>query len=188
MTDWRSQLRILRGYHGLKQAALAEMLRIDQATVSRWENGRQEPDLAGRRRLRDLLRKFSSRIEVDVKALLSSPITERSLIDAEFVLRDVSNATIRNLQMDKESLVGKFVPALRDDREYDAMLTKYHNVIRVGEFTSMHGTFFSAMTSSWTEAYVIPVLANGSIYLLSERRRIVSPVPLRRQLTISLLE
>lgn len=37
------RLRRLRRSVGLKQAALAEMLEVDQATVSRWESGSQTP-------------------------------------------------------------------------------------------------------------------------------------------------
>lgn len=38
-----SRLKRLRRATGLKQAALAQMLRVDQATVSRWENCLQTP-------------------------------------------------------------------------------------------------------------------------------------------------
>jgi DNA-binding XRE family transcriptional regulator len=57
--DWGAQLRRFRRLHALKQAALAAILGIDQATISRWECGVTTPDLANQCRLRELLRRVS---------------------------------------------------------------------------------------------------------------------------------
>jgi transcriptional regulator with XRE-family HTH domain len=53
--DWPAQLRRFRRNNLLKQATLAEMLGIDQATISRWETGRIAPPLSAQRRIRDLI-------------------------------------------------------------------------------------------------------------------------------------
>jgi transcriptional regulator with XRE-family HTH domain len=42
--------------NGLTQAAMAELLGVEQATVSRWERGVHQPELSIQRRLRDLMR------------------------------------------------------------------------------------------------------------------------------------
>ncbi|MCY1315164.1 Helix-turn-helix domain protein [compost metagenome] len=53
--DWRGQLRRYRKARGFTQAALAELLGVEQATVSRWECGTHEPELGVQRRLRDMI-------------------------------------------------------------------------------------------------------------------------------------
>lgn len=55
MLDWARHIREYRLLHGLKQSALAERLGVDQATISRWERGLQQPDLAVQRKLRALV-------------------------------------------------------------------------------------------------------------------------------------
>ncbi|MCP4781252.1 MAG: helix-turn-helix transcriptional regulator [Hyphomicrobium sp.] len=52
---WPKLVRRLRLSLGLNQSTLAAMLRVDQATVSRWESGGQIPAFAIQFRLRDML-------------------------------------------------------------------------------------------------------------------------------------
>lgn len=67
--DWAGRIVRLRAARGWKQAAVAEMLGVDQATVSRWERGLQSPDVAARRRLSRLF--LREHPEADRAALLS---------------------------------------------------------------------------------------------------------------------
>lgn len=53
--DWARLIRDFRLMRGIKQAAFAEFMGVDQATVSRWETGRQIPELGTQMRLRDLI-------------------------------------------------------------------------------------------------------------------------------------
>lgn len=53
--DWRGQLKRFRKARGLTQAALAELLGVEQATVSRWECDTHQPELGIQRRLRDMI-------------------------------------------------------------------------------------------------------------------------------------
>lgn len=57
----RDSVRILRRRLGLTQAQLAEALRVDQSTVSRWERGIEEPRPATAGALRDLLMRDDDR-------------------------------------------------------------------------------------------------------------------------------
>ncbi|QJA42951.1 hypothetical protein [Phaeobacter phage MD18] len=49
---WGTSIKALRLRQGLKQAALAELLSLDQATVSRWERGQSTPTIAVQRQVR----------------------------------------------------------------------------------------------------------------------------------------
>jgi len=51
-----NKLKKMRGEKGLKQAELAEMLGVSQATLSNWERGVHDPDTA---QLKELSRIFS---------------------------------------------------------------------------------------------------------------------------------
>ncbi len=59
MNPWEGLIKRYRRVNGLTQAALAELLGVEQATVSRWERGNHAPDLGTQRRLRDLLSRSS---------------------------------------------------------------------------------------------------------------------------------
>lgn len=52
---WPNLIKQLRRRAGLSQAALAEELGVQQASVSRWENGHDLPSLRLRRRMRTML-------------------------------------------------------------------------------------------------------------------------------------
>ncbi len=52
---WPVLIRNLRQFRNLTQSALAQMVGVDQVTVSRWETGRNVPEIAMQRRLRDFL-------------------------------------------------------------------------------------------------------------------------------------
>jgi transcriptional regulator with XRE-family HTH domain len=67
MTYWRGQIRRYRQAQGLTQAALAELLGVEQATVSRWERGVHVPDLNVQRKLRDFF--FGKGPKIDAVAI-----------------------------------------------------------------------------------------------------------------------
>ncbi len=55
MKEWGTWVRQVRIQRNLKQAAFAEMIGVDQATVSRWEAGRTRPDAQAQNRIRTLM-------------------------------------------------------------------------------------------------------------------------------------
>lgn len=57
--NWDQTIRQLRGSLGLTQQEFAEWMGVKQASVSRWENGRDIPGIAIRKRLVDLRRQDS---------------------------------------------------------------------------------------------------------------------------------
>ena len=65
--DFPAELKRARIANAMTQTELAQRLNVDQASVSRWENGRQAPDKATQSRLRDLL--FRGRSMADARLL-----------------------------------------------------------------------------------------------------------------------
>ncbi len=55
MIDWAREIRRYRESHGLLQQDLAANLGVSQATISRWESGRQRPDIDSQKTLRPLI-------------------------------------------------------------------------------------------------------------------------------------
>jgi transcriptional regulator with XRE-family HTH domain len=89
-TDWAAQLRRFRRLRAIKQVALAEMLGVDQATISRWESGRQIPDLGIQRRLRALMQGAGSRDEVLIGHWVGAAVGNSLLVDAAKAMRAAS--------------------------------------------------------------------------------------------------
>jgi DNA-binding XRE family transcriptional regulator len=89
-TDWAAELRRFRRLRAIKQTALAEMLGVDQATISRWESGRQIPDLGIQRRLRALMHGAGSRDEVLIGHWVSAAVGNTVLVDAARLMRAAS--------------------------------------------------------------------------------------------------
>lgn len=74
--SWHVQIQSLRLRQGLKQSALAELLGLDQATVSRWERGMSAPSVADQRRIRIKLSHIDGvgdRLEELFSAVVTSP-------------------------------------------------------------------------------------------------------------------
>lgn len=66
-----SNLRILRQNKQMSQSELAEMVGVERQTVSKWENGINEPDFNTVVRLCRLF-------EISIEAFLTEPIEEKS--------------------------------------------------------------------------------------------------------------
>ena len=90
LADWGAQLRRFRRLRALKQAALAELIGVDQATVSRWESGRQSPDLAMQQRLRDLMRRIEPGEEVLLRHWINASVGYTVLCDEDRIIRAAS--------------------------------------------------------------------------------------------------
>jgi transcriptional regulator with XRE-family HTH domain len=107
LTDWGPQIRRFRRFRALKQSALAEMIGVDQATVSRWESGRQVPDLGMQRRLRDMIRTPDSREEELLKHSINAGLGYTVLCDENRIIRAVSRSFCDAHQISQNDAIGK---------------------------------------------------------------------------------
>lgn len=116
-TDWAAQLRRFRRLRAIKQAALAEMLGVDQATISRWESGRQLPDLGIQRRLRALMQGAGSRDETLIGHWVDAAVGNTLLVDAARSMRAAS-PEFRGLHgLESGALGGTALPMFGEEME-----------------------------------------------------------------------
>jgi transcriptional regulator with XRE-family HTH domain len=116
--DWTTQLRRFRRLRALKQTALAEMLGVDQATVSRWESGRQNPDLGTQRRLRSLMQATGPHQDVLLKHWINSAVGYTSLSDENRVVIAASPSFCEYQRIDASEIVGmSLIPAFTEELE-----------------------------------------------------------------------
>ncbi|MGE4280238.1 MAG: helix-turn-helix domain-containing protein [Magnetospirillum sp.] len=170
MNEWKSQLRLLRHYHGLKQAALAEMLNVDQGTVSRWERGLNEPDLSRRKKLRDVMWKFGSRVECDIRSLMASPFGAKTLLNRRSIILDIILVPGFEHKMDRSEVIGQDARKLRGDTAYNDLWNKNIKRLCSGDFTAVHSCFFSQNYNCWSKCYAIPVVIGGDLHFFAERQ------------------
>jgi DNA-binding XRE family transcriptional regulator len=176
---WSDQLRRYRRVHGLTQAVLAEILNVEQATVSRWERGVHEPDLSVRRRLRELISgpSFNSE-EFQLNVIGRSPFAVK-----------VANKQARNLTASSGAAslhgVPRDVLARADYRPYfsDILRDQWDSACRLGFFAGDLCSVqvytkwrpLNGLDSKYGISYWTPLrLSDGEIVLISEFREIGS--------------
>ncbi len=102
-------LRSWRRLRRIKQEHLAELLRVAQTTISRWEAGTQVPDASQRARLRELI---AARLDAAADAELgrlvrSSPDPVHLVCDATHALLAASRARERGFVAPLAELLGQ---------------------------------------------------------------------------------
>lgn len=81
MSAWNDLIMRYRRLNGMTQSAFAELIGVEQATVSRWERGFHTPDLATQRKLRDLLVKRGISTDTIVMHRVRTSIVATKLAD-----------------------------------------------------------------------------------------------------------
>lgn len=89
--DWPAHIRRFRRQHAMKQAALAELIGVDQATVSRWEAGRIVPPIRIQHRLRDLIGRAVPD-DALLRHWIDTAVNSMMLSDPSFVITAASAA------------------------------------------------------------------------------------------------
>jgi transcriptional regulator with XRE-family HTH domain len=160
-TDFPAGLRRVRVSSGLTQSDLAEMLNVDQATISRWERGAQMPDAAMQNRLSD----------ARLGHLVRSAVGLMALINAEGKFLAVSDTLRKLLPPGRESLRDIMTPSIEEF--WNASIAS--GFFR-GEVASVH-TAVEFSGQGGGQAYLAisfhPVtLADGAVLMLAEGREV----------------
>lgn len=105
---WPDLIRRYRRERGLTQIELARLLNVDQATISRWESGKQDPLPMMQTRLRGLFRELDHLpLDYAVRALVMSHPGYASLLDANGVCLMTSPGLATYLKHYQASIVGR---------------------------------------------------------------------------------
>lgn len=113
--DWAKRIKQYRVAHGLKQAVLAEMLNVDATTVSRWERGRDQPNLSVQKRLKELVEKDLTTVGRGLSDLIDMTGDIAVLLDKDYRLIRASRAHQKLLNYDAAAMLGKQFPFWTDN-------------------------------------------------------------------------
>lgn len=173
--DWGPQIRRFRRLRAIKQNALAEQLGVDQATVSRWESGRQVPDLGMQRRLRALMRGAEPRDEVLLKHWIDTALGYTMLTDAQRTILAASPSFCVLHEVAAPEIVGmSAVPTFTDELERSWWIAVEHgffdgevaSVTVVSRFHTLSGRRrFLGAISVWTPVH----LTTGEVLCRADR-------------------
>jgi transcriptional regulator with XRE-family HTH domain len=121
---WTRLLRQFRQHNGINQSALAEMLGVDQTTVSRWERGRDIPGLHAQRDIRDLLRReVASRQDMVVRARVRHAVWPATILRRGAIFVECNQGALREIgrfddDLRGQSIYGHFGPHTDDVTEH----------------------------------------------------------------------
>ncbi|MGE4373791.1 MAG: helix-turn-helix transcriptional regulator [Xanthobacter sp.] len=130
--DFAQRLKTWRRLNNIKQAALADMLGVSQSSISFWENGRDLPSVAYRKRITDLMAD-STCDELLVERLFVERITGgRALFDLDGARLLASSQGYREMWPKYARLEGQFMAhrlvneaaSLADDRDLQQAIRK----------------------------------------------------------------
>ena len=134
--DWGIEIRRLRQSKLLKQAALAEMLDVNQASVSRWERNLSIPERAIQRRLRDMMRSPVSD-EFLLKHVIRVSLGQLVVSNAERVMQVVSAGYAAAHGLSQDAMPGQRTHSMyTEEGEQIWQTSKQHGFYR-GEVASV---------------------------------------------------
>ncbi len=90
MASWASFIKAFRLDQELTQKQAAELLEVSQPTLSRWESGRQVPDLRTRRRIQRLVDSHAGLRNRLAREVVARSLCAQALLDQELRIRAVS--------------------------------------------------------------------------------------------------
>jgi transcriptional regulator with XRE-family HTH domain len=105
--DWARRIKDYRSRNGLTQEAFAAHFGVDRTTVSRWENGREQPALVYRKRLQALTLSFSESIVRGLIDHIDGLDSTATLLDGEFRVLRTTRLHQSILKYDPATIYGR---------------------------------------------------------------------------------
>lgn len=177
LADWPSQIRRFRRVRAFKQTALAEMVGVDQATVSRWESGRITPEPDMQRRLLGLMRSVVAD-EYQLRHAAEAAMGEVVLSDEDHVIRAASASYCAAHGVTQSVIIGMSGrPLYREEAEQIRQLAHDSGFYR-GDIASLTmvargNSLCGRRHDIRVKAVWVPTrLLDGTILLRSERREL----------------
>ncbi|WP_307003289.1 DNA-binding transcriptional regulator [Sphingomonas sp. SORGH_AS_0879] len=110
VVDWSVVVREVRRMHRLKQEAFAQLIQVSQTTISRWEMGRQIPELRFQNWFIENLRKLDPVSPDDmIVSLIRRSATPRCMVNSDFRYVLVSDGERRLLGADVEKVINGYI-------------------------------------------------------------------------------
>ena len=170
-TDFPAGLRQVRISSGLTQSDLAEMLNVDQATVSRWERGAQMPDADMQTRLRDILFRGRAISDSRLTHLVRSAHSLMALIAADGKFLALSETAVALVTAQSTSLADVMTPSVQE--VWDA-------AVAAGFFRGETASVTYAIEVKRPDGTLVPIegsihpapLTDGSVLMLAEGREV----------------
>jgi transcriptional regulator with XRE-family HTH domain len=161
-TPWPALVRRLRFISNLKQADLADLLGVEQGTVSRWERAIYVPDIPVQRRIRDMLHRLEPAIPPDaieampIRALLYCSQTMGLVCSvSEIVAREHGFSAH---EMRYKNIAPMWPESVREMHErLDAM-----DAWRSGDVVLVRAKIFR-INNEWCDTTAIPVAGSGLV-------------------------
>lgn len=135
VTDyWPRLIRALRQREHLTQQALAELLGVDQTSISRWERGRDLPAFSQRQRIRDLYRRHAgSRQDQVTRARVRNGFWPSSLVGPGAVFIEINTRALLEIGLTLTDLRGRTIYGLFGPQVDDVTERWEHTGIFDGE-------------------------------------------------------
>ncbi|PQA86752.1 helix-turn-helix transcriptional regulator [Hyphococcus luteus] len=174
---WSRTLRALRARQGMSQRDLAELLNVNQASISRWERNLDAPSLRHRRTIRDILqRALDSKQDRMLKLRVQYAAWPASLMKEGALFVETSASLAREVGVSElscgASLYGRF------GDEADALMSQWE---RAGIFSGDLAMTISLNRISTPEGVVYfrgmdtpHISSSGEIWCLCEIRRLTA--------------
>lgn len=176
MDKWPLLIRSYRKENGLKQDALADLLHVDQTTVSRWERGIDTPSLAMQKRLRDIMwTREDSALDIALR-MTRTAFSRASIVAPGTKIVEVSQPQAQHFETTPSDMRGRLMRDFYGSDYYEAYMEPLGALgIYSGEVTRIDlitKTNRSQADEQYSHTTITPMLTASGIFAVSQSRSV----------------